>query len=133
MSQKNIERARAGLEALNRRDIDALLELLHPEIELMPSLVGGIEQTVFRGREGYRHWFEATWETYDDVSFEPHSFRSVGDQVVVVYTTRVRAKQSGIELEALGAGVLTFRDGLLVRQIGYQHPEEALKAVGLTE
>jgi ketosteroid isomerase-like protein len=133
VSRENIERARTGFQALNRRDINALLELLHPDIELRPSLVGGIEQTVFRGREGYRHWFEATWETYDDVWLEPHSFRSVGDQVVVVYTTRVRAKRSGIELEAPGATVLTFRDGLLVRQIGYQHPEEALKAVGLRE
>jgi ketosteroid isomerase-like protein len=67
------------------------------------------------------------------VWLEPRSFTSVGNQVVVVYTTRVRAKQSGIELEAPGATVLTFRDGLLVRQIGYQHPEEALKAVGLQE
>jgi ketosteroid isomerase-like protein len=95
MSQEDIERARAGLEAFNRRDIDALLELLHPDIELMPSLVGGVEQTVFRGRAGYRQWFDATWETYDHVWLEPHSFRSVGDQVVVIYTTHVRAKQSG--------------------------------------
>jgi ketosteroid isomerase-like protein len=95
--------------------------------------VRGIEETVFRGREGYRQWFEATWETYDDVSFEPHSFRSLGDRVLVVYATRVRAKRSGVELEKPGAAVLTFRDGLLVRQIGYQHPKEALEAVGLRE
>ena len=92
--------------------------------------MGGIEGTSYRGREGYRRWFEQQFETYDHVSFEPHDFRAVGDQVVVLYTTRVRGAQSGIALESEGGTVFTIRDGLLVRQVGYQRPEDALAAVG---
>ena len=121
------------MDALNRGAIDALLELTHPDIELRPSLVGGIEQTAFRGRAGYRKWFEQQSETYDYVTFEPHDFRETGDHVVIVYTTRVRAKQSGIEFASPGATVLTIRDGLLTAQVGYQDSHEALEAVGLSE
>ncbi len=133
MSQENIELARRGFEAINRGDIDTVLELVHPRVELLPSLVGGVEQTRFHGREGYRTWFEQQFETYDHVSFELHAFRAVRDQVVALYTTRVRGRQSGIEFESPGATVLTFREGLVVRQVGYQDHEEALDAVGLQE
>ena len=131
VSAQNIEIARTGIDALNRGDIEALLALCDPGIELMPSLVGGIEGTSFHGREGYREWFEQQNETYDEVSFELHETRAVGDQVLILYTTRVRGAQSGIELESPGAAVLTIRDGLVTRQVGYQSQVEALEAVGL--
>jgi ketosteroid isomerase-like protein len=133
MSRENLDVARRGIDALNRGDINALLEVMHPDVELRPSLVGGIEQTVFRGRAGYRKWFEQQSETYDYVTFEPHDFRATGDHVVIVYTTRVRAKRSGIEFESPGATVLTLHDGLVTAQAGYQEPHEALEAVGLSE
>jgi ketosteroid isomerase-like protein len=36
MSQENIERARRMLEAVGREDYDAAMELVHPQIELVP-------------------------------------------------------------------------------------------------
>ena len=56
MSQENLETFKRGLDAYNRRDIDALLEELDPEVEWHPALavlLGG-GQTVFRGHEGVR-------------------------------------------------------------------------------
>lgn len=104
---------------------------MHPDVELIPSLVGGVEQTRFHGHEGYRSWFQQQNEIYDEVIFELHSLEAVGDKVVAVYTVRVRAKQSGIEFEAPGGTVFTLRDGRVVTQAGYQRPEEALEAAGL--
>ena len=120
-----------GIEALNRGDIDAVLELCHPDIELRPSLVGGLEGTVFRGREGYRRWFEQQFEVYDEVSFEVEDIRSVGDRVVALFATHARGARSGVELKSPGATVLTIRDGLVVAQVGYQSQAEALRDVGL--
>jgi ketosteroid isomerase-like protein len=133
VSQKNVEIVRRGVEALNQRDIEGVLETVHPDVELLPSIVGGIEQTRFRGFEGYRRWLKEQAEIFPDLSIELTDIRSVGDQVVAVYVTRVRGKGSGIVLESPGAGVFTFRDGLLVRQVGYQDPRDALEAVGLRE
>ncbi len=133
MSGENVETVRRGFHAVNRGDLDALLKELDPEIELTPSLVGGVEQTHFHGHEGYRAWFQQQLEIYDWVRFELASVRAVDDKVIAIYTTRVRARQSGIEFEAPGAAVFTFRAGRIVKQTGYQRPEEAVAAVGLTE
>jgi ketosteroid isomerase-like protein len=131
VSERNIEIIRKGFNALNRGDIDALLELCHPDIELLPSIVGGVEGTSYRGRDGYRRWFEEQAETYDHVSFEPQDIRAVGDQVVALYITRVRGAQSGVELRSDRAAVFTIREGCVLRQVGYQRQADALRAVGL--
>src|SRR5687768_11088695 len=100
MSQENVEMVRRGFDAINRGDIDTVLAMTDPDVELLPSLVGGIEGTTYRGLAGYRSWFEQQLEAYDHISFEVHDIRAVGDQVVALYTTRVRGAHSGIELEA---------------------------------
>ena len=118
---------------MNRGDIDAMLAMADPNVELLPSLVGGVEGTTYRGRAGYRSWFEQQLETYDQISFELHDIRAVGDQVVALYTTRIRGARSGIELEARGGTVFTIQAGLLTRQVGYQSAADALAAVDLAE
>ena len=53
MSQENVETC-CGASSFNRRDIEAWLEDLDPEVELhgaLFALLGG-EATVFRGHEG---------------------------------------------------------------------------------
>jgi hypothetical protein len=54
MSQENVERFKRGIEAYNRRDVEALLQELDPEVEWYPALevlLGG-EATVYRGHDG---------------------------------------------------------------------------------
>ena len=128
----NVAIVRGAFEALNRGDIEAVLRICDPQIELRPSLVGGIEKEVFRGREGYKRWFEEVFQVYDEVHFDVQDIRAIGDRVVGFYVTRIRGARSGIELEAPGATVITLRDGLATHQVGYGSREEALREVGLT-
>ena len=56
MSQENVEIVRRVSDAYNRRDVGAMLDELHPEIEWHPWLqiqFGG-EATVYRGHQGVR-------------------------------------------------------------------------------
>jgi hypothetical protein len=56
MSQENVEAFKRGTEAYNRRDVDALLKELEPEVEWHSALLipfGG-EATVSRGHDGVR-------------------------------------------------------------------------------
>jgi ketosteroid isomerase-like protein len=133
VSEEIVALVRRGIEALNRRDIETVLHMCDPEVELVPAVVGGIEGTTFRGRDGYRRWFEQQSEVYDEVTFEPQDILAVGDQVVALYDTRVRGAGSGVELRSPGAAVFTFRAGRLTRQVGYRSQADALEAVGLPE
>jgi len=48
MSQENVEAICAGVDALNRGDIEAAMDLVHPEIEWETELIG---TPTYRGSE----------------------------------------------------------------------------------
>jgi hypothetical protein len=54
MSQGNVETVRRRAEAFNRRDLDAFLALMDPEVEMVPILakLEGAERNTYRGRAG---------------------------------------------------------------------------------
>jgi hypothetical protein len=57
MSEENVERGYMGIDAFNRRDLDALLALLDEEVESVSRIVaieGGLH-----GHEGARKWWES--------------------------------------------------------------------------
>jgi ketosteroid isomerase-like protein len=59
MSQENVEVVRRALAALNRRDVEAYLEVASPQIELItPALP---LQGPITGHEGIRDFFRELW------------------------------------------------------------------------
>lgn len=64
MSQQNVERFRRIPEAWNRRDLEAYLELLDPEIEWFPGATR-VEGGAYRGRQGIRQFWADIEATFD--------------------------------------------------------------------
>src|SRR5437868_2881476 len=65
MSQ-NLETARRGIDAFNRRDVEALADLTTPDFAWFPALPGTVEKDGYRGREGVETYFgeiEGTWRS----------------------------------------------------------------------
>ncbi len=58
MSQETADLARATHEAVNGRDLDALLALVHPEVEFR-SLVAEAEGRDYHGHAGVRDWWQS--------------------------------------------------------------------------
>ncbi len=56
-----------------------------------------------------------------------------GDKVIAVAELTVRWKGSGMTLVEPRFGVLTLRDGMIVRVSVYRDRDEALEAAGLSE
>ncbi len=133
MSRQNVELTRKWFDAFNRRDFDAMLAMCDQDVEVVPALVGGIENTCYKGLPGYRAWLDQQFELYDEMTFEVQEIRPVGNRVLALYTARVRGKESGVVLEAPWWGVATIESGRIVRQVGYRNRDEALEAVGLRE
>ena len=69
MSQENVEIVRRVSDAYNRRDVGAMLDELHPEIEWHPWLqiqLGG-EATVYRGHQGVRKGIHELEEAFSEI------------------------------------------------------------------
>ena len=135
MSQENVEAFKRGVEAYNRRDAEALVEGLDPEVEWHPALLvmlGG-ETTVYRGHEGVRALLRDIDDTLSDIHVEFSDIRDRGDQVVATGRIRTRGKASGAATEAPLGYVADFRDGKVTRIRTFLDPMEALEAAGPSE
>jgi ketosteroid isomerase-like protein len=83
MSQENVDTALAALEAWTRRDVEALVALLDPEIEWRPAfqtLLCG-EAAVYRGHRGMCQLMRDTDEFASTVDPVVSEVYDLGDRV----------------------------------------------------
>jgi uncharacterized protein len=128
----NLDVVRAGFAAYNAGDVDGLLAVCAPDVELvpLPSLLTG---EPFRGHEGVREYLDAISDDWSQRAVELDRLIEAGDEVVLRGRFQARGRSSGVELDAPAAWVVTLRDGKVVRLRAYTDPEDALQAVGLRE
>jgi ketosteroid isomerase-like protein len=127
------ELAAAALEALNRRDPDALLALSHPEYEFRSRLVA-VEGGVYSGPTGFQTYFRDLEESFTDMAWEMEEITDApGDAFVVVMRFRGVGRESGVPFDFQTFQVWTLRDGKVSGNTVYASRDEALEAVGLWE
>jgi ketosteroid isomerase-like protein len=124
--------ARRALEALNRRDIDAALEDVDPDIELV-FLIMQAEGRSYRGHEGLRQYMDDVLAVFPNWRAEPGKISEHGDVVVVQVRLTGRETRSGVEVDQTVWQVVRFREGRFVHVQSYESEAEALEAVGLSE
>jgi ketosteroid isomerase-like protein len=135
MSQGNVDAFKQAIEAYNRRDVDAFLDDLDPEVELHGALQALLESeaTVYRGHEGVRQWVRDIDEALAAIRLDLPEIRDLGDRIVAIGWLRARGKASGAETESPFGCVVEWRNGKATRVLSFLDPEEALEAAGLSE
>src|SRR4051795_2939663 len=121
--------------AFKNGNIDACVELLHPEVEWHPSPRLDELDTV-RGREDARITLEVLHDRFlDDLEVLPEDGRQVGDHVLMVTMLKGRNQFTGQAISSREAWVVSIRDDKLGRIVLYPHAaaarlgfEELLKA-----
>ena len=135
MSQENVEIVRRVSDAYNRRDVGAMLDELHPEIEWHPWLqlqLGG-GATVYRGHQGVRKGIRELEEAFSEIQAEQTEIRDLGERVVAIGHLRGRGNESGAITESAIAWIVEFKSGKVIRVREYLDPKKALEAAGLSE
>jgi ketosteroid isomerase-like protein len=121
MIESNVELARRGFEAISRGDLDAVRELLDPEVKWH----GGDPAVGCQNRQqalGFMRQARARQPTAEMVDVI-----DAGDKVVVILR---RAAGDGESTE-LVANLTTFRDGKVVEMVHYPNPDDARAAAGV--
>jgi ketosteroid isomerase-like protein len=123
VSEANVELVRRGFEAALRGDLDAVRELLDPDVSWHggdPTAAGACrnrdEALAFMRRAGQRR---PPGELVDVLD--------AGDRVVVIL--RPAARDDGPA--ELSANLTTFRDGRVIEMVHYPRPQDAIAAAGL--
>jgi ketosteroid isomerase-like protein len=117
--------ARRWADAINARDIDALVPLAHPDIELEPLQIGVRGQ--YHGPEGVRRWMEEV--AGDDLGHRVRieGTRSLGPGRALVRGTVLLG---GDEVSPY-ALVVHVRDGLVLGMRSYLNDEATLERLGV--
>jgi ketosteroid isomerase-like protein len=131
MSQENVERVRAAIEAWNRGDLDAALTVAAPDLEVDTSSTVGEWRGVHRGRDAARRLWQTFFvDPWESVRVEIDEVIEADDHVVTRQTGHFVGRD-GIEVTNRTAWCWTFRDGELSRLLVSNELDEALEAAGL--
>jgi ketosteroid isomerase-like protein len=133
MSRENVEIVRRATDALNRRDLDGLVENWAPDAVVDWSNSRGPEAGVYRGHDEVRAFAKRFLAAWDEVRLEIDDPIEVEDDLLVVENVTYLRGRDSIETQARSAWVTTFRDGQQTSLTMYQTKQEALEAAGLSE
>src|SRR5919108_3283969 len=130
MSRKNLERVERFWELYNRRETDAWVEMMAPDLEWHVDPEDP-DTTVHRGREAVKR-YGLMWAEMMDATIEVREIFEAGDDQAVAWT-RVESR-GGLSGAAAGqdyAFIFKLRDGRVTRVQETQDKREALEVVGL--
>ena len=130
-SRTAAEVVRLVLDAVNRRDVEALVDCLDPDVEFSPIL-SPLEGPIHPGHAGVRRWLgslELDWELYET---RLESVHELGDSALGLGSWRARGRTSGVELDSQpGEWQVRVCGGRAVWWRTYTDRAEALRNVGL--
>jgi ketosteroid isomerase-like protein len=127
VSQENVERSNAFINAYNRRDFEEAVKDFDPQVDWILPDVQGFDSCI--GPNQVIKFWEGLDETFDELELLPQEVVDAGDRVATRLRHRVVGKESGIELEqVLFHQVITFEDGRMVRMEYFESWDEALAA-----
>ena len=132
MSQENVERIERLFKLYNRREIDAWVGMMAPDLEWHVDPEDP-DTTVHRGPEAAKRYALSWAELMDATIVVREIFEASDDQVVAWTRIEWRGGVSGAQAAQDLAWVFKLRDGLVVRVQETQDKREALEAVGLSE
>jgi ketosteroid isomerase-like protein len=123
----NLEVARAGYEAFQRSDVEAVLALTDPEVEiyLPPTLPNS---GTFHGHDGYLTWLNQWLEAWEEFELRALEMEPVGERHVVTTVHQSgTGKGSGIPVEMEIAYMSEVREGRVAALQLYATRDEAVR------
>lgn len=127
MSQENLEIIRGFDADYRRRDLEAIYERYHPDIEVR-DWMGGVHKGREAATDSMKEWLRQ-WEWFSSDLEE--IVELPGDRAVVINRFRGKGKQSGAETEWVAGEIWTFREGKIAQIVDYPDVDAAFKAAGL--
>ena len=132
MSQENVEIMKRWNAAFNARDMDAVGEILDPDVVIARDLEGWPETGPLVGREAVIRQWERSLDPFPDgATIDLVSVTDVGDRVVA--RSVGHGKGQGPELSAEFTTISTMRNGRVLIIEYFWDYAEALASLGLSE
>jgi ketosteroid isomerase-like protein len=134
MSEENRQLILQQIDAFNRRDADAFVAVLGPDVEWEDPMFWSEGGQTYRGRAEVRKWLGRLLEPWESIHAQAQEIIATGDdRVFVQLSLSGRGKASATETEARIWAVAWFANGLCTKRSVFRDRAEALEAAGLSE
>jgi len=146
VSQENVERVRASIDALNGRKLrpeerpyeryveqPAAIALIGADTVYVDNVLPDHAGEEYRGLDGVVRAAELWIEDCEWLLVELLEIIDADEHVVATFKARMKMRHTGLEFESPLAYVYTFREAECFRVQSFVDVGEALKAAGLKE
>jgi ketosteroid isomerase-like protein len=120
-----LEIVRSTYAAYSEGDVEAVLELMHPDVEWHPPPTS-VDPQPLRGRDAVREYLAPNF--FESQQAEPLEVTVEGNRVMVEARVRAVGAGSGIEIDGTAWHMYTFEDEQVVRFEAYVDREQAMAA-----
>ena len=128
MSQENVELFYEGNKAFNRRDLDALLALADPDIEVLSRIAELEGGGPYRGHDGVRSWWESLFSIFPDYSAELEEVRDLGKVMLARVLNRGHGSGSDAPMGEAAWHVVEWRHKKAIWWGSYGSEADALRS-----
>jgi ketosteroid isomerase-like protein len=132
MPEESVELIPRIADAINRRNLDAFLALMDPEVVAVPRILA-VEGGTLHGHEGIRVWWDGIFGAFPDSEFEAIAVRGIEDVTISHVLTRGRGHGSGAAFEDSIWVASRWRDGKVIWWQTCRSEAAALQGAGLSE
>jgi ketosteroid isomerase-like protein len=124
----DIEVVKASFAAFAARDLDAVLALTAPDVELTAVTGEQAGRTEpYRGHEGMREYFRDVASVWEELHLTPREFRASGDMILV--TGKVSARSRSRTVTGSTGWIWRVRDGKVTYVHVYASAADAIAAL----
>jgi ketosteroid isomerase-like protein len=128
-AERSIELVRGGFEAFTVGDLQAVLALLHDDVEVHAA-PGLVNAGTHRGHQGYLTWVTEWLEAWESFEAEPTRVEPIGDRHVLVDVRQTaRGAGSGVEVEMIAFWAFEVANESVTRMHLYPEREQAVAAI----
>lgn len=130
MPKKAEELVRRAYRAFSERDLDALMQIADPKIEIhtVTGMLAGRDKP-YRGHEGLIEYLRDVSEMWDEIELTAADFHELSDTRLVVFG-RVRARRELAVIDAPNAWMWEVGEGRIRSARVFGDPQSARELLG---
>jgi ketosteroid isomerase-like protein len=123
---------RAAFAAWNRGDLDAVLQVIHPDLawEEDTQISGVGLDSIYRGAAGYMKRQRDAFGMWEEMRTEDEEYLDGGEHIIVSFRAVGTSRHSRTAIAMALVEVFTLRDGQIIRRRVFGDRAAALEAVG---
>ena len=123
-----LELVRSAYDAWDHGDVDRLLELTHPDVEIAPLVIGVTSAGPWSGHDGVRKLASDARTRWDRLDVRCEDLLEIGDRVVAFVHVEAVARAGAPAVTGAVAHLIEFEGDLVTRFIAFRERADAVAA-----